>query len=229
MSSTTEEAWALLQSLSQDRRETIFQRLRHEFSIHPLEDEWNIPAEVILESIARGGDLTMRMMRGVIAETAFEMEVVAKLDGWQGERIESNLAYDFFLTDGKGPVKVQVKLQRCKDGRPARANTGYRRFSPDMYYIEPQKTRKGEKGGKSTRPYRFGEFDVLAASMWPSTQDWSKFMFTPANWLLPNPKDPACILKFQPIPMQPNDDWTDDFETCVEWFRAEQTKTIRES
>ena len=31
--------------------------------------------------------------------------------------------------------------------------------------------------GLATRPYRFGEFDILAVSMHPSTNDWNRFMY----------------------------------------------------
>ena len=59
----------------------MFQALRAEFPIHPLEVKLNAEAEVILESIDRAGGLVLRMMRGVIAEAAFDVEVVRHLEG----------------------------------------------------------------------------------------------------------------------------------------------------
>ncbi|MFQ5854610.1 MAG: hypothetical protein ACE5LU_03050 [Anaerolineae bacterium] len=229
MSASTEEIIALLQSCTPEQRRRIFRELRKEFSIHPLEEELSIRAEIILEAIARAGGLTLRMIRGVIAEVAFKIEVIEKLEGWKDITPEGNLPYDFKLDDGNGPVTIQVKLQRSKGGRPARAHEGYVRFSQDMYLIEPQKTRKGEMAGESTRLYRFGEFDILAASMQPSTNDWSSFMYTVGDWLLPDTRDKSRVLKFQPIPMEPNDDWTDDFETCVRWLRSREQKRIRDT
>ena len=67
--------------------------------------------------------------------------------------------------------------------------------------------------GGSTRPYRFGEFDLLAVAMYPSTHEWNTFMYTVADWLLPGRTDPSEILKFQPVATLPNDDWTSDFHT----------------
>jgi hypothetical protein len=227
MSVSTEEILALLQSCTPEQRRQVFREIRREFPIHPLEEELNIRAEIILESITRAGGLTLRMIRGVIAEAAFEIEVISKLEGWEDVTSEGDLPYDFKLNDGKGPVTVQVKLQRSKSGRPAQANEGYIRFPSDMYLIEPQKTRKGEMRGESTRLYRFGEFDILAASMQPSTNDWSSFMYTVSDWLLPDSRDKSRILKFQPIPMKPNDDWTDDFETCIKWLRSGVKKHIK--
>ena len=40
-------------------------------------------AEVILEALARSGPLTIRGLRGVLAESAFEVNVVNLLEGWQ--------------------------------------------------------------------------------------------------------------------------------------------------
>jgi hypothetical protein len=99
-----------------------------------------------------------------------------------------------------------------------------------FYVVETQKTRSGKsKKGGSTRPYRFGEFDVIAVSLHPSTGDWTKFRYTVANWLLPRPgKGRGLIQVFQPVPNAANADWFDDYETAVRSFRAGIKKTIHE-
>jgi len=109
------------------------------------------------------------------------------------------------------------------------ARKAYRFLPPDMYVVETQKTRAGSRRttGGSTRPYHFGEFDLLAVSMQPSTNMWDRFMYTVADWLLPSRTDPSEILKFQPVATAPNDDWTDDFRTAVAWLRSGVKKTIR--
>lgn len=211
------------------QREEVSRHLRQEFSIHPLEAALHTKAEIILEAIQRAGGLTLRMMRGVIAEAAFEVEVVERLKGWRKIPRSGDLAYDFLLRDRKGDMRVQVKLQRSKEDRPMRANEAYRSFPADMYVAETQKTRKGEKRktGGSTRPYRFGEFDLLAVAMYPSTSRWDAFMYTVADWLLPGRADANELLKFQPVAGSPNDDWTDSFHTAVTWLRSGEKKTIR--
>jgi hypothetical protein len=186
-------------------------------------------AEIILEAIQRAGGLTLRMIRGVIAEAAFGVEVVERLRGWEKVPVSGDPAYDFRLRDHAGDVRVQVKLQRSKEGRPMRANEAYRSFPADLYVVETQRTRRGTKGknGKATRPYRFGEFDLLAVAMYPSTRRWDVFLYTAADWLLPGRNDPSEILKFQPVAQAPNDDWTDDFDAAVGWLRSGGKKTIR--
>jgi hypothetical protein len=55
---------------------------------------------------------------------------------------------------------------------------------------------------------------------------WSDFMYTVDRWLIPDDNDPSSMTHFQPLPSHPNEDWTDSFEICVEWFRAGIQKTI---
>ena len=180
-----------------------------------------------MEAIARAGPLTLRGIRGVLAESAFEIYVVKALKGWSSLALVGDPPYDYLLEDEAGPVKVQVKLQRMKAGRPMTAWEGYRRFSPDRLVVETQRTRGGkDSSGADTRPYRFGEFDVLSVATEPSTRRWDSFMYTVADWLIPRPENPGQLLKFQPVAMVPDDDWTDDFETCVAWLRSGVKKTI---
>jgi hypothetical protein len=222
--SDAEEINRLLSLCGPAQREEVFRQLRQEFSIHPLEGEWHTKAEVILEAIHRASDLTRRGIRGVLAEAAFDVEVVEHLEGWQKTPVAGNLPYDFLLSDPVGEVRVQVKLQRSEKHRPKlyKSKSG-------LYAVETQKTRGGKqkKTGTPTRPYRFGEFDLLAVAMYPSTTQWDTFQYTVADWLLPAPKNPRMIKTLQPVAPQPNDDWTDSFQTAVEWLRSGEKKTVR--
>ncbi|MGU1842165.1 hypothetical protein ACSEVJ_18380 [Pseudomonas aeruginosa] len=215
-----------LADLSDEERDEVFQFLRSQSKIHPLEEEFNAQAEVILEAISRGSDLTKRGIRGIIAEASFKVEVLDYLTGWRDITPPGDLPFDFKIVDSIGPVGIQVKMQRKKEQRPMMANEGYRVLSSDKYVVETQKTRGGKKGEENTRPYRFGEFDLLAVSMHPATNDWSQFRYTVADWLLPDFKDPSCILKFQPVPLHRNHEWTDSLEECIDWFRSGKRHTI---
>jgi hypothetical protein len=230
--SDVEEVKRLLSLCSPAQRDEVFRQLRQEFPIHPLEQELHAKAEIILEAIRRAGGLTLRMIRGVIAEAAFGVEVVERLKNWQSIPLSGDPAYDFLLKDRKGTVRVQVKLQRSKGGQPwpaHQARKAFRSLPPDMYIVETQKTRGGKKKttGTATRPYRFGEFDLLAVAMYPSTKRWDTFMYTVADWLIPDPLDQAVIFKDHPVASTANEDWTDSFQTAVKWLRSEEKKTIR--
>jgi len=207
---------------TQDRKLT-FDTLRKEFPIHELEKEWNVEAELILAAIARASDFTQRGVRGVIAEASFAKYIVSPLlkRGWKDITSPGDKPFDFELTDVVGAVRIQVKNQRRLHGQPM-----LWKGVPGVYDAETDKSRKGKKKGEDTRPYRFGEFDVLAVCMHPSTNDWSKFFYSVGTWLLPRRKDPSRIAAHQPIDPKAIDEWTDDFRTVVGWLRSGTKKTI---
>lgn len=144
----------LLSKCNQKEKRQIFEYLRAEFPIHPIEAELNTQAEVILEAIHRSSDLTQRGVRGVIAEAAFEMEVVKLLDGWKSLPIVGDVPLDFLLADKLGEVRLQLKMQRKKSQRPMMANEAYSWLPTNMYVVETQRTRGGKdpKTGQDTRP-----------------------------------------------------------------------------
>jgi hypothetical protein len=221
------EIWQLLQGTSKEDRARVFEQLRREFPIHSLEKEWNVSADIILEAISRSADLTKRGVRGVIAEAVFEQSVVFPLlnRGWKNETPTGDHPFDFLLADKAGPVKIQVKMQRLEKKVPKHWGRNTR-----FFVAETQKTRSGKsKKRGSTRPYQFGDFDVIAVSMHPSGGDWTKFRYTVANWLLPRPgKGRHLIQVFQPVPDVANADWCDDLETAIRSFRSGTKKTVHE-
>lgn len=222
-----EEIWRTLKLVSKGDRAEVFDRLRKEFPIHSLDKEWNVSADLILEAISRSTDLTKRGVRGVIAEAVFEQSVVRPLiaRGWKDSTSKGNHPYDFLLVDEDGPVKVQVKMQRLQKGVPKTWGRG-----TDFFVVETQKTRGGtNSAGTATRPYRFGEFDILAVCLHPSCGDWHAYRYTVANWLLPRPNEENQLIRvLQPIPASPNADWCDDFTVAVQWFRSDIRKTVYE-
>ena len=177
-------------------RQAVLAELRKHHPIHPIEGDWGVPAEVILEAIARSSDLSQRGVRGLIAEAYFETHVLPSLAQWRDSSPPAgDVAYDFAVTDGQREVRIQVKTQRRKAGRAMMANEAYRRLSGELYAVETQKTRAGKSNdGGDTRPYRFGDFDLLAVNMEPATGDWTQFRYTLAQWLLPREEDPGQIL-----------------------------------
>jgi len=71
-------------------------------------------ADVICEAIHRASDLTIRGVRGVIAEASFEVSVIKNLGVWRNESLQGDHPFDFLLQDETGPVRVQIKMQRQK-------------------------------------------------------------------------------------------------------------------
>ncbi|HXE54601.1 MAG TPA: hypothetical protein VN541_16390, partial [Tepidisphaeraceae bacterium] len=137
--------------------------------------------------------------------------------------------FDFVVQRGTERVTVQTKLQRRQSGKPFMYRIpGRRGLATGFYVVETQKSRRGadRTSGANTRPYRFGEFDILAVCMEPATGDWSQFRFTVGSWLIPRPEAPELIAVYQPVSLQTNDDWTDSLATAIAWWQAKRTKTI---
>ncbi|MFN9767300.1 MAG: hypothetical protein ACK57L_19600, partial [Pseudomonadota bacterium] len=166
-------------------------------------------------------ELTRRMLRGVIADAAFRTFVVAALEarGWKDVTPEGNFAYDYSVDDGQGQITIQVKLQRSERGAPV-VKVGRRYgFDGEVFMTETQKTRTGTDGeANQTRPYRYGEFDVLAVSMQPSTGTWDSYMYTLGRWLLPG-KTTGEMATMQPVAKVDGEFWTHDFVVAAQWFR----------
>ena len=214
---------ALIDQCCEDEKDALFRELRQNRVIHEFERVIGAPAEMILEAVHSAPELTRRMLRGVIADAAFRTFAVASLKqhGWQDITPVGNFAYDYKLDDGVGPITVQVKLQRSERGAPVIKDGLRYGFEGDVFITETQKTRTGTDGeDNQTRPYRYGEFDILAVSMQPSTGAWDRYMYTLGRWLLQG-KKPDEMATIQPVAQVPNNFWTDDFKVAAQWFREE--------
>jgi hypothetical protein len=183
MSELTDEIVQLLERATDEDRAFILAHLRARVPLHPLEEEWGTTAEAILTAIARSSDLTLRGIRGILAEATFERSVLPDIerDGWAAAKIIGDQSYDFLIERARQRIRIQVKLQRKERGVPkeyaARSRTGLNCPEGPIYAVEVQRTRSGERAGQATRPYRFGDFDILAVSLHPATGDWRRFIF----------------------------------------------------
>jgi hypothetical protein len=103
----------------------------------------------------------------------------------------------------------------------------YCAFPADLFVVETQRTRGGTTPtGEKTRPYRFGEFDILAVCLHPTSGNWTDFVYTVADWLLADPDWPGNLLKYQPVSTRESDGWTRDFERAVSWFRSSVRRKV---
>lgn len=199
-----------------EQKQRIFAEIRDSILIHELERTFNVRAEIILEAISRASDLTQRGVRGVIAETVFVLDLLPAATGWQSEPPVGNVSYDACVHKDGRRVRIQVKTQRRRAGEPM--------IQGGSYVVEVQRTRGGERAGISTRPYRFGEFDLLAVCMWASTGDWHSFLYAPAARLVADPSDKTIIKKFQAVPNYEKGDgdvWAKSLTTALERVSAD--------
>lgn len=242
MSEKTETVKALIERLTPEELACLAAYLRSKLPRHPLERKWDIDADVILDAIFRAKDITHRGVRGVVAEAVFEKEVLPGIaeKGWRTLDIGNlDMPYDFSIENESigRKITIQVKLQRTDKGEPKMK----KQYHPsNTYVVEVQKTRTGTKRGRKgpaavvgeeeteikTRPYQFGEFDILAVNMQPSTKKWSHFLYTVGLWLLPKPKNPTEIETLQPVIASDTNVWTPDIEECINWFLSGEKKKV---
>ena len=239
MSEKTEKVKTLVESLTPTELETLSSYLRSKLPKLPLEKKWGISHELILHAIHRSQDIVQRGVRGVIAEAVFDAKVLPTIKGWRPVKVEGDLPYDFKIrreSDGR-EITIQVKLQRTeKSVRLTRKS-----FGAGTFIVEVQKTRTGMKRRKKadavlpttapvapekTRPYQFGDFDIIAVNMQPSTQDWTRFMYTVGSWLIPRAGDNRLIEIMQPVAEKCSEVWTDSIEECIRWFLSGKKKVV---
>lgn len=227
MSERAEKAKTMIESLTPEELQTLVAYLRSKLPKHALEEKWGITYELILDAIARAQDITQRGVRGVIAEAVFAAEVLPKIKGWKGVEVTGDQPFDFKIlreSDNR-EIRIQVKLQRTEGGEPLSRKI----FGPGTFVVEVQKTRSGVKRKRKaesptadaapvpekTRPYQFGEFDIIAVNMQPSTRDWTRFMYTVAPWLIPRAANLSLIEIMQPVSATRSEVWTDSIEECT--------------
>ena len=210
--------------MNEDHQKELLSILRVKFPIHHLESEWNISAEFILEAISQSQDITRRGVRGIIAELCFNTYILGPMaaNGWTHLKQVGDLPYDALIEHPNiGKIKIQTKNQRLEKGVPKFANGPMIKRNinvKDWFVCETQKTRTGKDAeGLDTRPYKFGEFDILSVCLHPSSDDWKKFIFSPAHTLIPKNDSPKLIATFQPVSPTKQANWTDDLEEAIQW------------
>jgi hypothetical protein len=92
--SELEDLYAIIDRLESDERVALFRYLRKYIEIHPMEGQLMASAETILDALARSSDLTIRGIKGVIAEASFAAEVIPKL--LDGRRFPRRAMYTTF-------------------------------------------------------------------------------------------------------------------------------------
>jgi hypothetical protein len=134
-----EQIRQILNACNPAQRDEIIKLLRVEYRVHRIELAWNTSAEIVLEALARSGELTQRMFKGILAEAAFKVEVIDKLNGWEDITPSGTLAFDFVVRQAGEQVRIQTKLQRKQAGQPFMYRVPKQRGATTFYVAETQK------------------------------------------------------------------------------------------
>ncbi len=149
-----DEVIQLLDACNEQERLEVFQYLRKTIPIHAIEAKLNTQAEVILEAIDRSSDLTLRGIRGIIAEAAFLVEVLGRLRGWKDVTPAGDAAYDFLIEDAIGQISIQVKMQRSEKGEP--------KVRKGKFVVETPRTRAARISRQAYRPGPIGSENSIS-------------------------------------------------------------------
>jgi hypothetical protein len=137
------------------------------------------------------------------------LDILPKMDGWESDPPIGDVSWDACLKKNGRSVRIQVKMQRKLAGQPM--------LRRGFHVVEVQRTRtRRSKDGGDTRPYRFGEFDLLAVCMQASTGSWHSFMYIPSKSLTPKTLATDQIETLQSIPeFGDNGVWSTDLATAL--------------
>jgi len=213
-----EKILSILKRCDKNQIEILSKHLDLKPFSHPLEKLINVKAEILLDSLLRSSYITLNGIRGIIAESTFNDILVKNSKRWKDIPAGAQNPYDFILEDNAGQVRIQIKLQRKVENLPWIRKDG-------CAVVETERTRSGKtKDGESSRPYRYGEFDLLGVCMEPSHGVWESFLFIPQKYLDPHKDDIRYLNKLQSVPLSPKNNWTDNLDEAVELFRKDPSK-----
>jgi hypothetical protein len=210
----------ILKRCDKNQLEIIAKHLDIKPFSHPLEKLINVKAEILLDSLLRSSYITLNGIRGIIAESTFNSLIVKDSKRWKDIPAGAQNPYDFILEDNAGQVRIQIKLQRKVENLPWIRTDG-------CAVVETYRTRSGKtKDGESSRPYRYGEFDLLGVCMEPSHGTWESFLYIPQKYLKSDKDNIKFLHKLQSVPLIPKDNWTTSLDEAVELFRKDPSQNF---
>lgn len=155
------------------------------FSLHALEDEFDLSSAEILEIIATRSRLTVAV-RGGVAEHHLERALLSDPAVDEVRRLDEDAKPDFDVRTVSG----RELLIECKNASP-------RPYADGTIKVEVQKTR-ASRGDPASRLYRVDQFDAIAACLYSPTRQWS-FRFQWTSRLTPDANHPGRIAPIQRV------------------------------
>lgn len=147
---------------------------------HPLEQQYGLTAQELLDAIDRRFRLKVAL-EGAVAEVHFERKLrVATAEGWlkDYEAHDADGMHDFSFETNRGTMlRVEVKTVR----RAGKTNQ-----------VELQKTRAA-KGDPSSRFYDDTHFDIVAVCLGRRSGDWTEFAYAIVTTLPKHRDHPAKL------------------------------------
>lgn len=165
---------------------------------HPLEDEYGLTSEELLDAINRRFRAKVTL-EGAVAEVHLGKQIGKLKDAGVIERFEAHDKdghpdYTIWL-----PGSRQGQLVECKNVR--NSDEAYRKNGVSIAFkVETQKTRTS-KGDPSTRFYDHDHFAILAVCLGKKTHQWNDFIFVRTRHLARHKKFPHKFAVNHKVPL----------------------------
>jgi hypothetical protein len=170
---------------------------------HPLEEEYGLTKEEILDAINRRFRAKITL-EGAVAEVHLGKQIKALCDKGIISKYEEHDQdgypdYSIWL-----PQRPELKFRiECKNVRDA--DEPYRKSGQIYAYkVETQKTRTS-KSDRSSRFYDYIQFEILAVCLGKKTHNWAQFLFIKSRDLSPHPsyRKKMAVMHEVPLPTVP--------------------------
>lgn len=164
---------------------------------HPLEDEYNLTADELLDMI--NGRFRLKVaLAGAVAEVQCEKRLVALRETgvislYEHHDIDDYPDFTIFPSEEGPELKVEVKNVR-------NYKAGYRKDGEIIaYMVELQKTRRG--ADESSRFYAVDRFDIVAVCLGKKTGNYEDFLFARATDLRRHDRFPDKLAAMHRLPL----------------------------
>ena len=188
---------------------------------HPLEDEYNLTAEELLDMINERFRLKVALA-GAVAEVQCEKRLVilreSVISRYEHHDVDDYPDFTIFPSEEGPELKVEVKNVR-------NYKAGYRENGEIVaYMVELQKTRRG--ADESSRFYDVDRFDIVAVCLGKKTGNYEDFLFARSTDLRRHNKFSEKLAAMHRLPLPEHLPkagdivWHDNLEHLLEIMRG---------
>lgn len=168
--------------------------------LHPLEKEYGLTKEELLDAINRRFRARVTL-EGAVAEVHLGKQIKALfkkgvITKYEEHDLDGYPDYSIWV-----PAKSNAKFRiECKNVR--NASEAYRKDGKvTAYKVETQKTRTSQSD-RSSRFYDYSQFDILAVCLGKKTHNWKQFLFIKCKDLGRHPdyRNKIAVMHKVPLP-----------------------------
>ena len=184
--------------------------------IHPLEQEFGLTAQELLDAINRRFR-AKATLEGAVAEVHLgkhikELVERGTIARFEEHDIDGYPDYTIWLP-GKRGRSYRIECKNIRNTHEAYKKGG----EVVAFKVETQKTRTS-KGDLSSRYYGFNQFEILAVCLGKKTRNWRQFMYIQSKDLARHSKYPGkmAVMHRVPLPTFPaSPPWYNSLEAII--------------